>query len=253
MVVFLGLRGIALSWLVLVPSALESGGDDFAAGVKAYRDGKPKAAMQALLSAERAAGERAAPELLYDLAIAALATGDLRRAEIAAEHAAVRGPAAFTGLRDFVHGNTAFARCTREELQASGPEAEPFAFEIALGHAASALASWQSAATSRSDWPEARRNVELAQRKLAELQQKKAAAQQRQDAKKAKPKDPEPERRKDTERSKDELATPKPQAGDEGAVQVQVMLERLVKKDLEKREVRRSQQQLRVRVGEKDW
>src|SRR5262245_18625738 len=170
----LGLLGL------LLPGCAD-GGADFTAGVRTWRAGQTKEAVVALAAAERAYGAAAPPELLHDLALARLATGDLRGAEIAAEKASATGPAGFAALRDFVLGSAAFVRCARAEAQASGPEAEPFAFEVAIGYAMAAQSAWQRAAASRDDWPEARRNVERAQQKIAELRDKKTQAQKRKD------------------------------------------------------------------------
>ena len=242
--------------LALSLPLLVAGGDEFTQGVNAYRAGKPKEALQAFLAAERSAGEAAAPELFFDQAMAALAAGDLRRAEIAAEKAAVHGKGDFFALRDFVLGSAAFARCTRAELQASGPEAEPFAFEIAITHAKNAEAFWRLAAASRADWPQARGNVERAQDKIAELRDKKTEAQKKKDQAKKdrnKPKDPEPEQNQPAGKGKEEEASLKPQPIDAGSQELRGMLDLLVKKEKEKRDLRRSQQQLRTKPGEKDW
>jgi hypothetical protein len=229
-----------------------AGNDQFAAGVRAYRAGRTREALAAFVAAERAAGDPAPPELLFDLALAALASGDLRRAEIAAEKAAAFGPAPFTALRDFVLGNAAFARCGRAELQASAPDARPAAFDRAIAHAVAAQAAWQRAAASRDDWPQARRNVERAQQKLADLREKKREAQQRKRTQEAKPDKTDPEQPDGGEGKQDEIAA-RPQPADAGNPQIQALLDLLLAKEKEKRDLRRARQRIRGKAGEKAW
>jgi len=162
---------------MLFLALLAAGGDDFAAGVRAYRDGRFQDALAAFTAAAQRAGAGASPELLHDLALAALRTGDVGAAEAAAERAAARGGDAFAGRREFVRGNVAFARGQRAAAQAETVEAEPFAFDAAIALVEAAAASWQRAAQSRDDWPQARRNVERALLRLDELKRKKAAAE----------------------------------------------------------------------------
>ncbi|MEM7200975.1 MAG: hypothetical protein AAF628_11950 [Planctomycetota bacterium] len=125
--------------------------------------------------------ERASPERCYNDALAALRDRRLEDAEVAIETLGVRGGPRWLGLRDFLLGNLAFARCDRAAAQALGPEAEPFAFAPAVASAREAAAAWQDAAAQRRDWPAARRNAERAQQRLARLveQQQEAAARQR--------------------------------------------------------------------------
>jgi tetratricopeptide (TPR) repeat protein len=149
--------------------------DDFDTGTVAYREGRFDDAHAAFAAAVAAAGDDAPGELLYDEALAALRAGDLKDADAAAERAATRDPE-LRPLADFVRGNVAFARCELAAKQAEGLEAEPFAFDVAIVRGRDAARRWQSAAMSRADWPEARRNVERALRKLEDLRDRQAQA-----------------------------------------------------------------------------
>ena len=109
---------------------------------------------------------------LHNRAVAALRAGDLVAAEIAAEKAAAKGGPEFEARRDFVLGNAAFARCEKDEFAAMGPRGAS-AIDAAIGHAERARDFWRRAAAGRSDWPEARSNVERARIKLDALKLKR--------------------------------------------------------------------------------
>lgn len=129
-------------------------------GIEAWRAGDPREALARFTDAVVDAGADASAELLYDRALAALATGELAVAEASADAAAVRGGGEFIARRDFVRGNTAFARSLSAEAEAK-PGATA-AIDRALAHAETAFRSWCAAAAARDDWPEARRNAERA-------------------------------------------------------------------------------------------
>lgn len=160
------------------------GGDDFAAGERAYKEGRFADAAAAFAMELRARGDEAPAELCYDLALAQLTAGDLAAAEAAAERAGSRGGVAFAARAQFLRGNIAFARCLLAELQASAPEAEPFAFDVAIQHCRTALRCWQQAVVQSGEWPAAARNAERALGKLASLRDEQAAAALRRQDKK---------------------------------------------------------------------
>lgn len=205
------------------------------------------------------AGESAAPELLYNRALAALSAGALREAEIAAEKAAARGGPEFAALRDFLLGNAAFARCLAAGGQAAAPEAEPFAFDLGLAHAEAARRFWQRAALSREDWPEARRNVERALLELEGLRKKKEEAEKE---RRARARLPEPPPLQEEPGSRDPLAqgeeaglAPRfePQPLDRSADLVERLLERLAQKESEKSALRQAARPERQTGVERDW
>ncbi|MFG0319490.1 MAG: VWA domain-containing protein, partial [Planctomycetota bacterium JB042] len=129
----------ALPLLVL---ALVAAGAAAVDGERALREGRFAEAHDAFAAAVAAAGDEAPAELLWNEALAALAAGRPREAEIAAEVAAVRGGTSFGPRRDFVLGSAAWARAARAEAQASGPEAEPFAFDLAIAQVDAARDAW---------------------------------------------------------------------------------------------------------------
>ena len=231
-------------------------GDAFADGLRAYREGRYREALAAFSEAVAEAGEGAAPELLYNQALSAVRVGELAVAEAAAERAAARGGPAFAALRDFLIGNIAFQRALTAELQATGPEAEPFAFDGAIAFAKKALRSWQRAAVRKEDWPRARRNVERALRKLSELQRKKDEAAGKKPKKERDPQaEEQPEDPTDpSQRIEEEvLVEPLPAPPRLSARQLQELLDLLATKEKEKRAVRSARQRTPgVRV-EKDW
>ena len=212
------MKALLLSLLLLV-------GDGFTEGQRAYQEGRFREAYEAFHAQQREAGEEASAELLYNLALAAVRAGALREAEIAAEKAAARGGPEFTARRDFLRGNIAFTRCERATVVAVKPDVQPHEFVPALKHARTALESWQQAAVSRPDWPEARRNVQRALHQLQDLLQKQKAAESNRKEDKPPPEPPPPE--------------PQP------------LLDKLKEKDQQKRELRRRKLP-RIKV-EKDW
>ncbi len=238
-------------------------GDEFAEGVRAYRQGRYEAALRAFTLAEEQAGNEASAELLHNKALAALGAGDMLAAEIAAEKAAVRGGPRFASLRDFLLGNAGFARCEQAEELAARPEAGMPALDEAIAHARAAKGFWELAAMSRSDWPAARRNVERALIKLERLLKKKEDAEKRRKKAgggRAGPK-PQPrtivqptpsegrERRVDARRS----ARPLPLLGELSPEQVKRLLDKLREKQKEKLEQRRARRMAPRGRVEKDW
>lgn len=226
--------------------------DEFGDGVQAYREQRYDDALAALTAAAERAGSDASAQLLYDRALAALQSGAFREAEIAAELAAVRGGDAFAELRDFLFGNTAFARGLQAERRADLPEAEPFAYDVAIQQVEKAKGAWEQALLRRGDWPEASRNIERAVLRLEGLRRKKQKKEEEQ-KKKEEPdwpeEEPEPEEREeepqepDLDPSLEELSPEK----------VLRLLEKLALEEQEKRALRRSERQQRSRSVERDW
>jgi hypothetical protein len=203
------------------------------------------AAAAALLGVGCGSGGDSA-EAHYNRALAALAEGKLSDAEAEAGQTAELG-----GLSDFLRGNVAFARCGIAAAQAETPEAEPFAFDVAIRYAESARDLWQEAAMSREDWPAARRNVERALLKLVELRI----------LREEKKRDPRSER---TPRPKP-LPSPEPAppettpgeapepGGEVTELSPEEVLDRLAEKEKEKAELRRSERKKRMAGVERDW
>ncbi|HLQ38820.1 MAG TPA: hypothetical protein VK348_13505 [Planctomycetota bacterium] len=234
--------------LCLLPLASPpQAGAGFDAGVRAYGEGRWQDAFAAFTAAEQAAGIAVSAELLHDLALAALRAGRPSEAEAAAARAAARGGSRFAGLRDFVRGNAAWIRCERAELQASGPEAEPFAFDAAIALAETARNGWQLAAASRPDWPEARRNTERALQKIAELRQQQAAAERNRPPSRQTPDQPEPQPQPPQEQQ------PEPQLTELSPEQLQQLFDKLAAKEQQKLALRSTRQQAPDGSVERDW
>ncbi len=245
-------------WLASAAAIVEPApaGDDFSAGMRAYREGRFQDALAAFTRAARSRGEDASAELYHNQALAALRSGDLEAAESAAEHAALRGGQGFVAIRDFLIGNVAFVRCGQAELLASQSEAEPFAFDVAIAHAQAARSSWQRAAIQRLDWPEARRNVERALLKLQTLKNKKAQIQKKKEKGPGEP-PPEPERSAEQSRDREDEAVrdgkPEPMTSLLSPEEVLHLLDKLAQKEREKRAVREARRKLQETEVEKDW
>lgn len=231
-------------------------GDDFATGMKAYEEGRYKDALAAFSAAELAAGNTASPELLYNRALCALRMRRWVEAEYSAEKAAARGGPEFAALCNFLRGNAEFMRCQTAEAEALLVEADPTAYDRALGHARSSLEYWELAARSRADWPEARRNAERALLKLEQLLQKREEALANQKKKKATPPPPElepPEDPTDPEESEEQTPELATEAEALSLAEVADMLQRLAAKEQEKRDLRRARRQSGAFKVKKDW
>jgi hypothetical protein len=177
---------------------LSLGGDSFEEGLRLFRAGQYKESLEAFRKASEESGDDAPAELLFDRALAALATDDLTDAEQAAERAAARDALGFGRARDFLRGNVAFASCEAAEKAIASPpagpavappgsapgappEPNPGAYDKPIALAESARDAWIAAASAGEDWPAARRNVERALRKIEELKKKKEEEQKKKD------------------------------------------------------------------------
>jgi hypothetical protein len=239
---------IALALALLLPGCGSGDGESL------YRAGRFEEAHAAFVAVSGDEGDAASPELLVNRALAALRAGDLRDAEASAERAAARGGPDFEALRDFLRGNAAFARAVLAERQADTPEAEPFAFDIAIRYARGALEAWKLAAASRSDWPEARRNVERANHKIAELERKKEEKVRDPRRERAPGPAPIPEPPSDAGgATTEEEVTTEAQRLALTPEQVARLFERLAEKEREKREIRQAWRRERMADGERDW
>lgn len=232
---------------------LAAGTAGFAEGVNAFRDGRFQQALDSFSRTEGDAGHDASAELLYNKALAALCAGELLEAETSAEMAAARGGVRFRNLRDFIAGNAAFQRCERALEATVERDVQPSAFDAAIVHAEAARDSWQLAAASRSDWPEARRNVERALRKLAELRQKREESRQRQQEKKQKKKPEPPMPEPDSPGSEQKTRKAAPLLNELAPHEVLRLFDKLEEKQEEKLGLRRSERRKEKDRVEKDW
>ena len=255
--------------LLTIATAVQAQGTvGFAAAERAYREGRFAEAQRVFAALEAEAAEAASPELLFDLALAALANGEFETAESAVERAAARGDASFAARRDFVLGNVAWVRGQAAAELATQVEAEPFAFRPALAQIEAARNHWLRATLARQldpkDRAAARRNVERAMLRLVELQQLRDAAEARRRQERgggdARPKlvpdgedsDETGNRRpgSDTETEANEL---QPLTAELSAAELAAMFERLDRKADEKRAMRRERKLARRIPVERDW
>ncbi|HKE00999.1 MAG TPA: hypothetical protein VKE69_08320 [Planctomycetota bacterium] len=257
-----------------------AGGDAFREGVEAYRAGRYADALAALARAEQEAGDRAAPELLYDKALAALGAGDPHEAQASAERAAARGGPDLARAADFVRGNAAFLLCESAEKDAEKPDALPDAYDAAIASAETARDAWIAAASREVDDPAARRNVERAVRKIEDLKRKKKEREEKQKPESQPSSRPSsqpspPESRPQSQPSSESQPSPKdpqqpqeqqqdqpPQPKDSESQEpppnelspeeVQRLLDKLDEKDQERREKMRARVRIPMRA-KKDW
>jgi len=206
-----------------------------------------------LAGCARSVGDAPAP-LLYNRALAAYQKEDWRSAEETAASAAARGDQTVTGHCDFLLGNVAFRRCELAERQASTPEAEPFAFDVAIRACDRAREAWERAAMGRDDWPAARRNVERALSKRDDLTRKKAEAERRRNRPpRPKPK-PKPEPGAGEDRPEPDSPPREEPAFEELARdEVLRLIEKLQRKEEEKRAVRTERRRAESFGVERDW
>ncbi len=178
------LVALLLSVAVGVAATGCTGDADFDAGRAAYDAQDYRRARDAFTLATERDGEAASPELLHWAALASLRTGELDAAEELSSRAALAG-SPFVALREFLRGNVAFARSEIAAEQARAVEAEPFAFDVAIGHAETACDAWAQAAAARDDWPGARRNAERAWLRAEALRREKTEVEQKRKTKRA--------------------------------------------------------------------
>jgi len=217
----------------------------------------PARAAVVLLCALAGCGDDAPGARAYEDARRSLDAGELRRAAELAAEAARAGDESIAVLGLFLSGNVAFARCVRAERQAAGPGAEPFALDLAIRHGERARDLWIDAAMTRADWPAARRNVERALLKLRELEREKAEREPDREKADPEPKPkPQPRRPPPLPRAGDKeevVKEPVPPLDELPAAEVAKLLERLARKEGEKRALRREEREKKSAPVERDW
>jgi hypothetical protein len=164
---------------VALLALLTTGGDGFAAGKRAFDEGRYEDAEAAFTAAVEELGQAAPAELIFDQALAALAAGDRDLATAALQRAADRGGDSLTRPCEFLRGSLCWARGEQLATVARQPESEPFVIAQALEQVARARAHWVEAALGPTDWPAAARNGERAQRRLDELRRLQFEREQR--------------------------------------------------------------------------
>ncbi len=225
--------------------------DRFAAAVAHYRAGRYEEARVAFAAELSVRGDEAPAALRTNLALAALRVQRTSDAEEAARPLLGSRELEDRAFGEFLLGQAAFQRGERAAAAARLPDAEPMAWDSALRSMHVAAASWCRAAELRSGWPEALRNAERAQRRLAELKQLRDAAA------------PTPPKRTEPEPRPEPPERPAGQAPEEvqpelvhaalSAAGMADLLRRLQAKEREKRSARQLLQRGAAVAGERDW
>jgi len=236
-----------------------AGDDAVERGAAAFHAGRGEEALAEFQRAVHELGDSAPTELHYDVALAALQCGQPAVAEAAAEQAVARGGGSFVARRAFVRGSAAFHEAELAAAEAALPDADPTAFDRAIRGVESARDAWRSAATSRDDWPQARRNVERASKRLLELARAKAERQRKHEAGAGRSVVLEPPR--EPERAPEASNAPAPAVAPEVDLtpsQIERLLEVLARDEEAKRELRRARRAARPppspsAPSERDW
>ncbi|MCP4092106.1 MAG: hypothetical protein GY747_01555 [Planctomycetes bacterium] len=142
------------------------------AGLEAYATEDYQPAKQHF---ENALAQQSSPEALRNLALACLKSRDLDRAAQVADQIASSGNRNDLAWRDFFLGNLAWRRSELAEFEAHGPVPPAGALERAIAHTEAALQAWQAALETRDEWPEALRNTQRADYRLALLREEQQA------------------------------------------------------------------------------
>lgn len=224
-----------------------AGGEDaFRAAVAAYEAGRHAEALAGFRALAAAAGELASPELLGDLALAALRAQRPGDAEPAVQRLLAADDAGERARGAFLSGLCHWQRCDVAEAAAKLQDAEPFAYDVAVKSCRQALAAFLAADAPGAPWPAARRNAERAAVRLAALEKAKDEADAARRSKQEKaPPPPVPDERKEQE-----PAPPQPAASQADVADV---LERLRQKERQKRVVRAAAQGAAATAGERGW
>ncbi|MEQ8763724.1 MAG: hypothetical protein RL885_07350 [Planctomycetota bacterium] len=235
--------------LATLPLSLRE--DPVASGSAAMASGDTQAALELWREAADRARPDVPPELLTNMALAALASGRWTDAEIAAERLVV-ADAALAPLREFLQANARYGRAKQAELRADLPEAEPFAYDLAIRLMQQAKSGWIRAHLGEGEWPAARRNAERAELASSQLElkkQKKLEEQKKKTERDPPPEKPEPE---EPEPEKEEIELDAAVA-ELPVEDVRRLIERLAQKEREKRALRQAEREKRSGPAERDW
>lgn len=219
------------------------------ADYRAARYAEALAGYQALFAEQ---GSAAAPELLGNLALAALQRHRPGDAEPAARGLLQRVDAGEQALGAFLLGHAAWLRAETARAAAKLQDAEPMAFAAALAQLDQAVGLWLRADELRQGWPEAVRNAERAAALRELVQQEQQAAEANRPKPKQEPDRPEPEP-PPTRPEQSEEQQPDAARDALSAQELAKLLERLQQKDREKRLARQAQQRGSAVAGERDW
>jgi tetratricopeptide (TPR) repeat protein len=237
---------------LLLLFALLAGCSDFSAGLEAYREGRYAEAQTIFEVAAADLQGQSLAVAQFNLALVALQLDQPRQAESLAEKAMRAGgrdgQVDFVATRDFILGNTTYARALESVQKARLPGASLRVIDLAISQTEAAVGHWRAAAISRVDWPQARRNIERAQLTLEQLRAARAQVLQQQNGQaKAPPKDAD---------WQDSEATPdpsQPQPVKLSVQQMQVLMQELQQGKDQQRKLRKDRRAEAVVKVDKDW
>jgi hypothetical protein len=227
--------------------------DPFAAAVADYDAGRYRESLTGWQALAAELGPQAPPEVLGNLALAALRGVRLGDAEAAARKLEESASSAERAYAAFLLAHAAYLRSQQAEAAARLPDAEPRAWDAALSSCHAAAAAWMRADTlAAAGWPAAVRNAERAVRRLSELERLRDEAERQKPPAKKEPDQPEqkPQRKPD---EKPEEQDPEMMRTKMSPEEVAKLLLRLEQKDREKRMARTAQQRAGATAGERDW
>ncbi|MBK9383448.1 MAG: hypothetical protein IPN34_01290 [Planctomycetes bacterium] len=167
------MRTAAIFLLALVSSAADRG-----EASRAFIAGRFEEARATLASLAAASGSDADAELCFDWALAALRARALGEAEAALARAERDARGGAIARCEFLRGNLLHARAERNAQLAARPEAEPFAYDLAVRDMERAHVAWVRAALAGAEAPAATRNAERALRRIRELEEARRRAEE---------------------------------------------------------------------------
>lgn len=160
---------LAALWIAVATSSCGSDvgpGAEHAAVVRAAAGASAQETFEALDALLARAADGADPRLVRDHALAALHASAFAAAESSAHRIAHGADASLAADGWFVLGAVALARADLAHAQATGPEAEPFAFDAAIALAGRARDAFVRAVLTAERWDAAVRNAERARRRV---------------------------------------------------------------------------------------
>jgi hypothetical protein len=232
--------------------ALLAGCSDFSAGLEAYREARYAEAQTIFVAAAADLQGQSLAVAQFNLALVALQFDRPRLAESLAEKAMLtggrEGQVDFVAYRDFILGNTTYARGLVSAQAAGRPGASLRLIDLAISQVSAAMGYWQVAATSREDWPPARRNIQRAWLTLEHLRGVRSQALQRQGGQAQPP--PKDADWQDTKASAD---PDQPQPLKLSAQQMQALLQELQEGQDDQLKLRKDRRAEAVVKVDKDW
>lgn len=221
----------------------------FAAAVADYRAGRYDAAFAVFQREFAAAGEAAAAELRWNLALAALRVQRSADAEAAVAPWLAERDGRRRAEAEFVAAMAAHQRALRSAAAAELADAEPLAWAAAVLQMERAVAGFERAAGFAEGWPEAARNAGRARDALAELRRRQEAARAPEARQEPAPQ-PDPPPAPASPGEEEPVAVPRERLS---AGELERLRQRVARREQEKHAARRAERQREVVVGGRAW